>query len=212
MRCRAGECSEWERRPCASQRGSFCCTISVEQLQQNTARPWTQEGGLQGALKMSATISGVILELLVTVLIGIVLFSVGNRVLARRSRQAGSNTTTTGDLARLAKGLNTTSAELDKILEKIVEVAQNRAAASITLQEEMKRLEEAEEEYLVQIEMLKNEPLRVVSDLLNELHPTQIRSARNDFRLFLAGVLLSAIVSVLWDLLKIGGSISTGLP
>lgn len=161
---------------------------------------------------MSATISGVILELLVTVLIGIVLFSVGNRVLARRSRQAGSNTTTTGDLARLAKGLNTTSAELDKILEKIVEVAQNRAAASITLQEEMKRLEEAEEEYLVQIEMLKNEPLRVVSDLLNELHPTQIRSARNDFRLFLAGVLLSAIVSVLWDLLKIGGSISTGLP
>jgi hypothetical protein len=161
---------------------------------------------------MSATISGVILQLLITVLIGIVLFFVGNRIISRRSRQAGSKTTTTGDLARLAKGLNTTSGELDKILEKIVEVAQNRAAASITLQAEMKRLEEVEEEYLVQIEMLKNEPLRVVSDLLNELHPSQIRTPRHDFKLFLAGVLLSAIVSILWDLLKIGGSIRLGLP
>jgi hypothetical protein len=161
---------------------------------------------------MSATISGVILQLLITVLIGIVLFFVGNRIIDRRTRQAGSKTTTTGDLARLAHGLNTTSAELDKILEKIVEVAQNRAAASITLQEEMKRLEEAEEEYLVQIEMLKNEPLRVVSDLLNELHPSQIRAPRHDFMLFLAGVLMSAIVSILWDLLQISGLIRIDLP
>ena len=152
---------------------------------------------------MSATISGVLLQLLITVLIGIVLFFVGNRIIARRS--AGSKATTTGDLARLAHGLNTTSGELDKILEKIVEVAQNRIAASITLQEEMKRLEEAEEDYLVQIEMLKNEPLRVVSDLLSELHPSQIRTPRHDFMLFLAGVLLSAVVCILWDLLKIGG-------
>lgn len=154
---------------------------------------------------MSATISGEILQLLITVLIGIVLFFVGNRIIARRSQQAGSKTTTTGDLARLAHGLNTSSGELDKILEKIVEIAQNRIAASIALQAEMKRLEEAEEEYLVQIEMLKNEPLRVVNDLLNELHPSQIRTPRHDFRLFLAGVLVSAIVSILWDLLKLGG-------
>jgi hypothetical protein len=161
---------------------------------------------------MSATISGVLLQVLVTVLIGIVLFFLGNRIIARRSMQAGSKTTTTGDLARLARGLNTTSGELDKILEKIVEVAQNRAAAAINLQEEMKRLEEAEEEYLVQIEMLKNEPLRVVSDLLNELHPSQIRTPRHDFMLFFAGLLLSAMVSVLWDLLKIGGLIKISLP
>ena len=154
---------------------------------------------------MSETISSVLLQLLITVLIGIVLFLVGNRIVARRSGQAASKTTTTGDLARLAHGLNITSGELDKILEKIVEVAQNRAAASITLQAEMKRLEEVEEEYLVQIEMLKNEPLRVVSDLLNELDPSQIRTPRHDFMLFLAGVLVSAIVSILWNLLKIGG-------
>jgi len=86
-----------------------------------------------------------------------------------------------------------------------VEVAQNRAEAAIKLQAEMKRLEEAEEEYLVQIEILKNEPLRVVSDLLNELHPSQIRTPRHDFVLFLAGVVVSAIVSILWNLLKIGG-------
>jgi hypothetical protein len=102
-------------------------------------------------------------------------------------------------------GLNKTSSELDKILEKIVEVAQNRAEAAIKLQAEMKRLEEAEEEYLVQIEILKNEPLRVVSDLLNELHPSQIRTPRHDFMLFLAGVVVSAIVSIIWNLLKIGG-------
>jgi hypothetical protein len=154
---------------------------------------------------MSATISGVIIQLLITVLIGSVLFFVGNKIIARRSERAGSKTTTTGDLARLALGLNTTSGELDKILEKLVEVAQNRIDASIALQTEMKRLEETEEKYLIQIEMLKNEPLRVVSDLLNELHPSQIRTPRHDFRLFLAGVLVSAIVSILWDLLKIGG-------
>jgi predicted transcriptional regulator len=154
---------------------------------------------------MSDAISSVLLQLLITVLIGLVLFFVGNRIVSRRSREAGSKATTTGDLSRLVNGLNKTSSELDKILEKIVEVAQNRAEASIKLQAEMKRLEEAEEEYLVQIEILKNEPLRVVSDLLNELHPSQIRTPRHDFMLFLAGVVVSAIVSILWNLLKIGG-------
>ena len=152
---------------------------------------------------MSETISGVLLQLLITLLIGFVLFFVGNRIVSRRSREAGSRATTTGDLTRLAKGLNKTSGELDKILEKIVEVAQHRAEAAIQLQAEMKRLEEAEEAYLVQIEMLKNEPLRVVSDLLSELHPTRIRTPSHDFKLFLAGAVLSALVSILWDLLKV---------
>jgi len=154
---------------------------------------------------MSETISNVLLQLLITILIGLVLFFVGNRIVSRRSREAGSKATTTGDLSRLVNGLNKTSSELDKILEKIVEVAQNRAEAAIKLQAEMKRLEEAEEDYLVQIEILKNEPLRVVSDLLNELHPSQIRTPRHDFMLFLAGVVVSAIVSIIWNLLKIGG-------
>ena len=154
---------------------------------------------------MPDTISNVLLQLLITILIGLIFFIVGNSIASRRSREAGSKATSTGDLTRLVNGLNKTSSELDKILEKIVEVAQNRAEAAIKLQAEMKRLEEAEEEYLVQIEILKNEPLRVVSDLLNELHPSQIRTPRHDFMLFATGVLLGAIVSILWNLLKIGG-------
>ena len=154
---------------------------------------------------MPDTISNILLQLLITILIGLVLFIVGNRIASRRSRQVGLKATSTGDLTRLVNSLNKTSSELDKILEKIVEVAQNRAEAAIKLQAEMKRLEEAEEEYLVQIEILKNEPLRVVSDLLNELHPSQIRTPRHDFILFTVGVLLGAIVSILWNLLKIGG-------
>ena len=154
---------------------------------------------------MPDTISNVLLQLLITILIGLILFLVGNAIASRRSREAGSKATSTGDLTRLVNGLNKTSSELDKILEKIVEVAQNRAEAAIKLQAEMKRLEEAEEDYLVQIEILKNEPLRVVSDLLNELHPSQIRTPRHDFMLFSTGVLLGAIVSILWNLLKIGG-------
>ena len=101
-------------------------------------------------------------------------------------------------------GLNKTSLELDNILAQIVEVAQNRANAATQLQAEMKKLEEAEEEYLVRIEILKNEPLRVVSDLLNELQPNQIRTPRRDFMLFLAGVLLSAIVAAVLSLLRVG--------
>ncbi len=154
---------------------------------------------------MSETISRVLLQLLITILIGFVLFVVENRILSRRSRERGSKATSTGDLTRLVKGLNKTSLELDNILAQIVEVAQNRADAATKLQAEMKRLEEAEEEYLVRIEMLKNEPLRVVNDLLNELEPNRIRTPRRDFMLFLAGVLLSAIVSVVLGLLRVGG-------
>ena len=153
---------------------------------------------------MANTISNVLLQLLITILIGVILFLVGNGIASRRSREAGSKATSTGDLSRLVNGLNKTSSELDKILEKIVDVAQNRAEAAVKLQAEMKRLEEAEEDYLVQIEILKNEPLRVVSDLLNELHPSQIRTPRHDFMIFSAGVLLGAIVSILWTLLRIG--------
>jgi len=153
---------------------------------------------------MPNAISNILLQLLITILIGLILFIVGNTIAARRSREAGSKATSTGDLTRLVNGLNKTSSELDKILEKIVEVAQNRAEAAIKLQAEMKRLEEAEEDYLVQIEILKNEPLRVVSDLLNELHPSQIRTPRHDFMIFSAGVLLGTIVSILWNFLKIG--------
>lgn len=153
---------------------------------------------------MSETISRVLLQLLITILIGLVFFIFENRVVSRRSREAGSKATSTGDLTRLVNGLNKTSLELDNILAQIVEVAQNRAEAATKLQAEMKKLEEAEEEYLVRIEILKNEPLRVVSDLLNELQPNQIRTPRRDFMLFLAGVLLSAIVSIIWSLLRAG--------
>lgn len=151
---------------------------------------------------MSATLSDVLLQLLMTILIGLVLFLVENRIVSRRLKVSGSKATSTGDLTRLVKGLDKTSSELDKILAQIVEVAHHRAEAAIRLQAEMKRLEEAEEDYLVQIEILKNEPLRVISDLLNELEPNRIRTPRRDFMLFTAGVLVSAIVSFALSLLK----------
>lgn len=154
---------------------------------------------------MSETISGVMLQLLIPILIGLILLIIEYIIMSRRSREAGSKATTTGDLSRLVNGLDKTSSELDKILAQIVEVAQHRAEAAIKLQAEMKRLEEAEEDYLVQIEILKNEPLRVVSDLLKELHPNQIRSPRRDFMLFIAGVVVSAVVSVVLSLLRLSG-------
>ena len=153
---------------------------------------------------MSDTISGVLLPLLITILIGLILFVIENRIVAKRSREAGSKATSTGDLSRLVNGLSKTSLELDNILAQIVEVSQNRAEAATQLQAEMKKLEEAEEEYLVRIEILKNEPLRVMSELLNELQPNQIRTPRRDFMLFLAGVAVSAIVSIILGLLRVG--------
>jgi len=152
---------------------------------------------------MSDTISGVLLPLLITILIGLILFAIENRIVSRRSREEGSKATSTGDLSRLVSGLSKTSVELDNILAQIVEVAQNRAEAATKLQAEMKKLEEAEEEYLVRIEILKNEPLRVMSELLNELQPNQIRTPRRDFMLFLAGVAVSAIVSLILSLLRV---------
>jgi len=148
--------------------------------------------------------SRVLLQLLIPILIGLILFVIENRIVARRSRDAGSKATSTGDLSRLVSGLSKTSVELDNILAQIVEVAQNRAEAATNLQAEMKKLEEAEEEYLVRIEILKNEPLRVMSELLNELQPNQIRTPRRDFMLFLAGVIVSAIVSMILGLLRVG--------
>jgi len=153
---------------------------------------------------MSMANSRVLLQLLIPILIGLILFVIENRIVARRSRDAGSKATSTGDLSRLVSGLSKTSVELDNILAQIVEVAQNRAEAATKLQAEMKKLEEAEEEYLVRIEILKNEPLRVMSELLNELQPNQIRTPRRDFMLFLAGVIVSAIVSMILGLLRVG--------
>ena len=156
---------------------------------------------IPGEEKMSAVISNGIFQLVATLLIGVVLFTIWNAIAARRARVAGSNTTTTADLSRLAHGLSKSSSELDKILEKIVEVAQNRSEAALRLQAEIQKLEENEQDYLVQIEILKNEPLRVVNDLLNELHPSQIRTPRHDFMMFIAGVLVSALISLAWNLL-----------
>ena len=153
---------------------------------------------------MSMAISGVVIQLLITILIGLILFVIENRIVARRAREEGSKATSTGDLSRLVSGLSKTSVELDNILAQIVEVAQNRAEAATKLQAEMKKLEEAEEEYLVRIEILKNEPLRVMSELLNELQPNQIRTPRRDLMLFLAGVVVSAIVSIILGLLRVG--------
>jgi len=145
---------------------------------------------------MSAITSTVLLQLLIAILVGLIFFAVENRVVSRRTQERGSRATSTGDLARLVNGLNKTSLELDRILAQIVEVAQNRADAATKLQAEMKRLEEAEEEYLVRIETLKNEPLQIVNDLLNEFEPNRIRTPRRDFILFLAGVVVSVIISV----------------
>jgi predicted transcriptional regulator len=126
-------------------------------------------------------------------------------ILSRRSRETGSKATTTGELTRLVNELNKTSNELDNILAEVVEVAQGRADATIKLQAEINRLERAEEEYLVRIETLKNEPLRVINDLLNELQPNQIRTPRRDLMLFVSGGVVSAIVSIVLGLLGLGG-------
>ena len=154
---------------------------------------------------MSETISTVGLELLIFILIGFVFFIIENMIISRRSREAGSKATTTGELTRLVDGLNKTSNELDTILAEVVQVAQGRAEAATKLQVEINRLEKAEEEYLVRIELLKNEPLRVVNDLLNELKPNQIRTPRRDLMLFVAGGVVSVIVSIVLGLLGLGG-------
>ena len=154
---------------------------------------------------MPETISTVGLELLIFILIGFVFFIIENMIISRRSREGGLKATTTGELTRLVDGLNKTSNELDTILAEVVQVAQGRAEAATKLQAEINRLEKAEEEYLVRIELLKNEPLRVVNDLLNELQPNQIRTPRRDLMLFVAGGLVSAIVSIVLGLLGLGG-------
>ncbi len=125
--------------------------------------------------------------------------------MSRRSKEKGSKATTTGDLTRLVKDLNKTSNELDNFLAEVVQVAKGRAEATAKLQAEINRLEQAEEEYLVRIETLKNEPLRVINDLLNELQPNQIRTPRRDLMLFVAGVVVSTIVSIVLGLLRLGG-------
>ena len=154
---------------------------------------------------MTDTLSSAGLQLLIFILIGFVFFIIENMIRSRRSKEQGLKATTTGELSRLVDGLNQTSNELDNILAEVVQVAQGRAEAATKLQAEISRLEQAEEQYLVRIEMLKNEPLRVVNDLLNELKPNQIRAPRRDLMIFLAGGLVSAIVSIVLRLLGLGG-------
>jgi hypothetical protein len=107
-------------------------------------------------------------------------------------------------IRRLLNSLSRTSMDIDATLVEIAEVMREREAAVHKLDAEIKRLEVSQKDYESRIAALKDIPLPAVDHLLKQLEPGERRSARRDYALFFAGVIVSAAVSLILALLRVG--------
>jgi len=107
-------------------------------------------------------------------------------------------------LERLVKNLTETSKEVDNILVEIARTAQDREAKIKALEDEIKHLEISENEYKERIENLKNIPLPAIDHLMKQIEPSEKRNARRDYVLFFLGIVISAIGSLIFNILGLG--------
>ena len=125
--------------------------------------------------------------------------------LTAKSKKALSTKEAHGEkLARLVDNLTRTSKEVDSILAEIAQTTRDRETTITKLESEINKLEISEKEYKERIEALKNVPIPAIDYLVKQLEPGEKKSARRDYLLFLAGVIASAVVTIIFKLFGIG--------
>lgn len=105
-------------------------------------------------------------------------------------------------LSELTRSLNRSTQEVDKILIEMSNVAKERGETVSTLEEDLLNLERREQETKKRIQDLENVPLAAVEHFAQLTSAGEKRSARRDYLLFAAGVLVSTIIAIV---LKIFG-------
>jgi DNA repair exonuclease SbcCD ATPase subunit len=100
-------------------------------------------------------------------------------------------------MRELMQSLTESSREVDEILSEVSKVAFERQANLKSLEEDLARLEEREKEIQSRIEVLEQVPVAAVEHFASLQRISETRSARRDYLLFGAGVLVSTILSIL---------------
>ena len=104
-------------------------------------------------------------------------------------------------LGELTMSLTRASAEVDGILKELGVVAIQRETAVRQLENELSSMESREKEMKDRIELLKSTPIPVAEHFASLLEGREGRSARRDYYLFGAGVLITTTIAIAIQLL-----------
>lgn len=105
-------------------------------------------------------------------------------------------------LHRLTESLRSSSHEVDSVLAELADVARKRQEAAAQLEEQLLKLEEREQALQERVKVLENVPLPVAEYFASLTSAGEKRSARRDYMLFGAGVLVSTVISIAFFLLQ----------
>ncbi len=100
-------------------------------------------------------------------------------------------------LSNLTRNLNDSSLEIDNVINEISIVAIERGKTINKLQEELQKLENKEEEVKNRLQDLKDVPIPVAEHFSEIIESRDKKSALRDYLLFVAGVVVSALVTIL---------------
>jgi hypothetical protein len=146
-------------------------------------------------------------EVLVSVLAGALSLLAGTgldevqRLLRRLRHEPTPPKTYKERLSQLTGDLTKASAELDGVLSELAAVATEREDTVRALEAQLTSLEARELELKRQIELLEQTPMPVAEHFARLLDTRDRRSARRDYVLFGAGVLVTTIVGIAVQLL-----------
>jgi len=105
-------------------------------------------------------------------------------------------------LSDLTLSLTSASAQVDAVLRELSTVAQEKEQAVKKLETGLQEMEKREQELKQKIEALQNVPLPVAEQFAKLIQPGELRSAKRDYILFGAGVLVTTIITILFQVLS----------
>jgi septal ring factor EnvC (AmiA/AmiB activator) len=110
----------------------------------------------------------------------------------------------TEKLERLTSSMAEASQEMDALLAEFAKVAKERHEAMQKVESELRELEQKEKELQDRIEHLQNVPLPVAEHFAKLTSTGEKRSARRDYLLFGAGVVVSTVIAIILKLVGLG--------
>jgi cell division protein FtsB len=100
-------------------------------------------------------------------------------------------------LTRLTGNLTQASTEVDLILKELSRVSIERAYAVQSLEEELKKLAEREQETKKRIQDLESLPISVAEHFAKLTEPSEKRGARRDYMLFVSGLIAGQLLQII---------------
>ena len=103
-------------------------------------------------------------------------------------------------LSELTSSLTTASSQVDSVLRELSLVAREKEDTVKRLEAGLGQLEERERDLKQKIEALQNVPLPVAEHFAKLVEPGERKSARRDYTLFGAGVVVTTIITLMLQL------------